>query len=83
MQLVREEARKAMDGFPQVAKDGLDPQQRELWDELTLGPRGFYTGGPDAQRRPDLYNAWLQFPEFGKIVLQLGFSARIASDRRG
>jgi 4-carboxymuconolactone decarboxylase len=65
-----------MDGFPQVTKGELDPQQRALWDELTLGPRGFYTGGPDAQRMPDLYNAWLQFPEFGKIMLQLGDAIR-------
>lgn len=72
-----------MDGFPQVTKDKLDPQQRELWDELTLGPRGFYTGGPDAQRLPDLYNAWLQFPEFGKIVLQLGDTIRARQDLSG
>lgn len=72
-----------MEGFPQVTKDKLDPQQRELWDELTLGPRGFYTGGPDAERVPDLYNAWLQFPEFGKIMLQLGDAIRARQDLPG
>lgn len=72
-----------MDGFPQVTKDKLDPQQKELWDELTLGPRGFYTGGPDATRLPDLYNAWLQFPEFGKIILQLGDAIRARQDLPG
>lgn len=72
-----------MDGFPPVTKDTLDPQQRELWDELTLGPRGFYTGGPDTQRLPDLYNAWLQFPEFGKIMLQLGDAIRARQDLPG
>lgn len=74
---------QVMAGFPQVTKEKLDPQQRELWDELTLGPRGFYTGGPDAQRMPDLYNAWLQFPEFGKIMLQLGDAIRARPDLPG
>ena len=51
-----------MTHFPIVRNEGLNPAQQALWDELTLGPRGFYTGGPEARRLPDLYNAWMQFP---------------------
>ncbi len=65
-----------MERFPVLRKDELDPAQRALWDELTLGPRGFYTGGPDAERLPDLYNAWLQFPEFGELMVKLGGAIR-------
>lgn len=72
-----------MTGFPHVTKEQLDPQQREYWDELTLGPRGFYTGGPDTQRLPDLYNAWMQFPEFGRIMLQVGDAIRMRKDLPG
>ena len=61
-----------MTNFPVLQKSELDPEQRSLWDELTLGPRGFYTGGAEARRLPDLYNAWLQFPEFGRLMLRLG-----------
>ncbi|MGB8365804.1 MAG: carboxymuconolactone decarboxylase family protein [Rhizomicrobium sp.] len=69
--------------FPILTKDELDAGQRSLWDELTLGPRGFYTGGPDAGRLPDLYNAWLQFPEFGKLMLRLGDVIRAHSELPG
>ncbi len=72
-----------MDGFPILAKEGLDAAQRALWDELTLGPRGFYTGGAEAKRLPDLYNAWLQFPEFGKLMLALGDEIRARQDLPG
>jgi 4-carboxymuconolactone decarboxylase len=61
-----------MDRFPVLGKADLNEAQRALWDELTLGPRGFYTGGAKAERLPDLYNAWLQFPEFGELMLRLG-----------
>ena len=57
--------------IPILRKDDLDAEQRALWDQLTLGPRGFYTGGADAKRLPDLYNAWLQFPVFGRLMLGL------------
>lgn len=63
---------KRMERFPVLKKTELDAPQRALWDELTLGPRGFYTGGAEAERLPDLYNAWLQFPEFGELMLRLG-----------
>lgn len=69
-----------MEPFPILRKDQLDDQQRALWDELTLGPRSFYTGGAEATRLPDLYNAWLQFPEFGRLMLQLGDALRARSD---
>lgn len=72
-----------MDKFPVLKKDELDPPQRALWDELTLGPRGFYTGGPDAGRLPDLYNAWLQFPEFGQLMLRLGDELRTKTELPG
>lgn len=61
-----------MERFPVLNKADLDETQRKLWDELTLGPRGFYTGGADAERLPDLYNAWLQFPEFGELMIRFG-----------
>jgi alkylhydroperoxidase family enzyme len=61
-----------MERFPILSKADLDDAQRALWEELTLGPRGFYTGGAQAERLPDLYNAWLQFPEFGELMLRLG-----------
>jgi len=69
--------------FPVLMRDELDAEQRSLWDELTLGPRGFYTGGPDARRLPDLYNAWLQFPEFGKLILRLGDEVRARTELPG
>lgn len=62
--------------FPVFGKEGLDARQQELWDELTLGPRGFYTGGAEAERLPELYNAWMQFPEFGQLMLRLGDEIR-------
>ena len=65
-----------MERFPVLARDQLDKKQRTLWDELRLGPRGFYTGGAEAERLPDLYNAWLQFPEFGDLMVKLGGAIR-------
>lgn len=65
-----------MERFPVLDKAELDEAQRALWDELTLGPRGFYTGGAEAERLPDLYNAWLQFPEFGALMIRLGDALR-------
>ena len=65
-----------MTHFPIMNKTSLAADQQPLWDELTLGPRGFYTGGAEAQRLPDLYNAWLQFPEFGQLMLRLGDEIR-------
>lgn len=59
-----------------LGKAQLDTEQRAFWDELTLGPRGFYTGGAEAPRLPDLYNAWLQFPQFGKLMIDLGSAVR-------
>jgi len=72
-----------MERFPNLGKAELDTRQRALWDELTLGPRGFYTGGPEAERLPDLYNAWLQFPEFGQLMLRLGDAIRGKSELPG
>jgi len=72
-----------MERFPVMGKDQLDEDQRALWDELTLGPRGFYTGGAEAKRLPDLYNAWLHFPDFGRAMLQLGDHLRSKSELNG
>mgnify|MGYP001766026553 CR=1 FL=1 len=72
-----------MEKFPILGRPGLDPAQRALWDELTLGPRGFYTGGAEAQRLPELYNAWLQFPEFGEVMLRLGDALRACTELSG
>ena len=65
-----------MTDFPILRKSDLDPMQAALWDELTLGPRGVYTGGRDTTRLPDLYNTWLQFPELGHAMLLLGDGLR-------
>jgi 4-carboxymuconolactone decarboxylase len=72
-----------MSNLPVLKRAELDAEQRALWDELTLGPRGFYTGGPDARRLPDLYNAWLQFPEFGRLMLRLGDALRARTELPG
>jgi 4-carboxymuconolactone decarboxylase len=72
-----------MTPFPVLSRDELDSEQRTLWDELTLGPRGFYTGGADAKRLPDLYNAWLQFPEFGILMLRLADAIRARTELSG
>ena len=72
-----------MNKFPVLDKAGLDDPQRALWDELTLGPRGFYTGGEGAKRLPDLYNAWLQFPEFGQLMLKVAEQLRAQSELTG
>jgi 4-carboxymuconolactone decarboxylase len=72
-----------MEKFPVLNKETLDAAQRRLWDELTLGPRGFYTGGAEAKRLPDLYNAWLQFPEFGLLMLRLADEVRARSELPG
>ncbi len=72
-----------MSQFPILGKEDLDETQRALWDDLTLGPRGFYTGGPEAERLPDLYNAWLQFPEFGRLMLQIADAIRARSELPG
>jgi 4-carboxymuconolactone decarboxylase len=72
-----------MERFPVLKKAELDSEQRALWDELTLGPRGFYTGGVEAERLPDLYNAWLQFPEFGQLMLRLGDAIRTTTELNG
>lgn len=72
-----------MERFPVMGKHELDEDQRELWDELTLGPRGFYTGGAQAKRLPDLYNAWLHFPDFGRLMLQLGDHLRHCGELNG
>ena len=72
-----------MERFPIMKKEQLDAKQRGLWDELTLGPRGFYTGGPEAERLPDLYNAWLQFPELGELMLRLGDAIRARTELPG
>lgn len=72
-----------MEGWPILGKDELDERQRALWDELTLGPRGFYTGGAEAKRLPDLYNAWLQFPELGEAMLRLGDALRAKGELNG
>jgi len=62
--------------FPKLSKGDLNPEQTELWNELTIGPRGFYTGGPDTKALPELYNSWLQFPEFGQLMLKLADAIR-------
>lgn len=69
--------------FPYPSKDELNPEQRKFWDMLTLGERGFYTGGPDTKQLPDLYNAWLQFPPLGNVATTLGQEIRTRSELPG
>lgn len=64
--------------FPYLAKADLDQEQRQFWEMLTLGERGFYTGGADAVRLPDLYNAWLYFVPLGRMATSLGERIRTA-----
>src|SRR5687767_8482408 len=68
---------------PVLRKDDLDAQQRAVWDKITLGPRGFYTGGAAAKKLPDLYNAWLQFPKFADLLLQAADEIRAQSELTG
>lgn len=72
-----------MDRFPVMRKAQLDERQRALWDELTLGPRGFYTGGPETAQLPDLYNAWMHLPAFGELMLRLGDTIRDDAEMPG
>jgi alkylhydroperoxidase family enzyme len=72
-----------MTDFPIFEKDELNSEQRGLWNKLTLGPRGLYTGGPDAKRLPDLYNAWMQFPEFGNAMLVIADAVRAQTELTG
>jgi 4-carboxymuconolactone decarboxylase len=72
-----------MNTFPVLSREALDDAQRCLWDELTLGTRGFYTGGAQATRLPDLYNAWLQFPQFGHLMLRLADELRARTEVPG
>lgn len=65
-----------MHDFPVYGKDDLSPAQQDLWQEITLGPKGFATGGPSAKHLPGLYNAWLPFPEFGLMMSRLGDEIR-------
>lgn len=62
--------------FPYLKKEDLDQEQAGFWDLITLGERGFYTGGADAKRLPDLYNAWLQFVPLGKAATSIGQAIR-------
>lgn len=62
--------------FPYLKKEELDQEQRRFWDFITLGERGFYTGGAAATRLPDLYNAWLQFVPLGVAATGLGDEVR-------
>lgn len=66
-----------MTTFPILTRDtvGTD-DQREFWDEITQGPRGFYCGGPDTRRLPDLYNAYLHFPEMGRAAFRVADALR-------
>lgn len=72
-----------MDRFPVLTKNDLNGTQLQLWEELTLGSRGFYTGGAETARLPDLYNAWLQFPQFGQLMLRLADTVRAESELPG
>lgn len=65
-----------MSGFPYLKRNELDEEQAGFWDLITLGERGFYTGGAEARRLPDLYNAWLQFVPLGVAATSIGQAVR-------
>lgn len=72
-----------MTDFPIFRPEDLDEKRRTLWDRITLGARGFYCGGPQSRRLPDLYNAYLQFPELGHAVLDVADGIRANSELPG
>jgi 4-carboxymuconolactone decarboxylase len=72
-----------MTDFPILKRDDLDEKQRALWDRITLGPRGFYCGGPKSKRVPDLYNAYLQFPELGQGIFDIAEAIRSNTELPG
>ncbi len=72
-----------MTDFPVLAKADLNPVQLAFWNKITTGTRGFYSGGPNAKRLPQLYNAYLQFPEFGEMITQLADAIRAKSELTG
>jgi len=72
-----------MTDFPVLQPSDLDEKQRVFWDRITLGPRGFYCGGPESKRVPDLYNAYLQFPELGHSIFDLAESIREHTELSG
>jgi 4-carboxymuconolactone decarboxylase len=69
-----------MSPFPILKRNELNSQQQLLWDEVTIGPRGSLVGGTAVDHLEGLYNAWLQYPEFGLMMLRLGDANRRRSD---
>lgn len=66
-----------MTNFPILSRGILkNDDQRDFWDEITKGPRGFYCGGAESERLPDLYNAYMQFPEFGRSCFRIADAIR-------
>jgi 4-carboxymuconolactone decarboxylase len=73
-----------MTSFPILNRDLLQTDdQRAFWDEITKGPRGFYCGGPDSKRLPDLYNAYMQFPELGRSSFRIAELVRVSKHLNG
>ncbi len=72
-----------MTDFPILNRTLLDEEQIGLWDRITQGPRGFYCGGPDSKRIPDLYNAYMQFPALGHGLFDIADSLRVKTELNG
>ncbi len=73
-----------MTTFPILNRDLLKTDdQRDLWDEITKGPRGFYCGGPESKRLPDLYNAYMLFPELGRSSFRMADKLRQSKNLKG
>ena len=73
-----------MTNFPVLNRGILkNDDQREFWDEITKGPRGFYSGGPESERLPDLYNAYMQFPELGRACFRIADAVRKSKNISG
>jgi 4-carboxymuconolactone decarboxylase len=73
-----------MTTFPVLNRDILqNDDQRAFWDEIVQGPRGFYCGGPESRRLPDLYNAYMQFPEMGRANFRVAEAIRHSRELSG
>lgn len=69
--------------FPVLTRSVLSTDQQDLWDEIVHGPRGFYSGGPETAKLPDLYNAYLYFPELGRSCFRIAEKVKASTNISG
>ena len=68
-----------MTTFPVLQEGSLTPGQAALWHELNASHRAVLTGGGAKKRMPDLFNAWLHFPEFARQAFAMADTLRAAT----